>query len=785
MNLGNVALAFAFASGIAALQAYFFWARGHADLRPYARGLNAGLAAGVVIASAFQMRNILTHQFQYEYVASFSDRSLPTLLLFSTFWGGQAGSFLLWALWSVLFGLILMWGLRRSSWEPFVLTPYLLVTLCITALTWATGPFNMLPEPPVDGNGLNPLLQNYWMAIHPPILFTGFTTMAGPFAFAVAALWKRDYDGWVRLSRPWTILAWACMGSGLALGGFWAYESLGWGGFWGWDPVENSSLVPWLFASALLHGLIMQGARGSFKRSNLLLAITGYLTVIYSTFLTRSGILGEFSVHSFVELGLMGYLVVFIVIFAVLGFGMLLWHWRRIGWRVLYSHALSREFGLVLSVALFVGIALIVSIGTSMPVISLLPFFERQMSVEMAWYGPTIAPLGLLLLLTMAIGPLLGWQRSKYGSLARVLKWPALVTGITIFVCLLLNIVYPLALLFVAAAVFAAATNAVVIARIWRAGPLKLGGYLCHIGVGLLFVGIVGTSLYKQTAALQLVQDTPQSVFGRQFTFRGIAVPPDDPLGREALEIEVTDPQNGDTWLAHTPYYVYQKSGTLVTHPDIKSGWWSDLYLAPSQYLPAAQLEPGVLLMGRERALEIADYTLTFQKFELPDREAMMRGEGPVTVEAVMHVVAPDGTTTTVKPTLQVETDKSPVSEPIALPGGATAALVQVDAGNQLAVVQIGGVDLSTVNPDDLKGRAFVEVSHEPGIKLVWAGIIIAVLGGVLALMRRWREARPTADVPSGQVPAPAPHRNRPVLQPETPFAQTISNGEVPNGNGI
>jgi cytochrome c-type biogenesis protein CcmF len=779
MNFGNIVLLLSLTSGIAALQAYFFWARGHTDFKGYARGFTAGFAAGVVVASAFQMYNILTHQFQYEYVTNFSDRSLPTLLLASTFWGGQAGSFLLWALWSVLFGLILMWGLRRSSWEPFVLTPYVLVTLCITGIMWASGPFKLLPETPSDGNGLNPLLQNYWMAIHPPILFTGFTTMAGPFAFAVAALWKRDYDGWVRMTRPWTLLAWACMGTGLALGGFWAYESLGWGGFWGWDPVENSSLVPWLFASALLHGLVMQGARGSFKRTNLALAITGYLTVIYSTFLTRSGILGEFSVHSFVELGLTRYLVGFIVIFAVLGFGMLTWRWRSIGRHVLYSHVLSREFGLVLSVALFVVVALIVSIGTSMPVISLLPFFERQMSVDLAWYGPTVAPLGLLLLVTMAIGPLLGWQKSKYGSIVRLLKWPALLTAGTIFICLLLNIIYPLALIFVAAAVFAAATNAVVIARIWRAGPLKLGGYLCHVGVGLLFVGIVGTSWYKQTAALHLVQDSPQIVFGRQFTFRGLAVPPGDPLQRNALQIEVTNPQNGQTWLAHTPYYVYQKTGQLVTHPDIQSGWWSDLYLAPSQYLPAPQLEPGLLLMTREQIQQIAGYKLTFQKFELPDRAAMMRGEGPIKVEAVISVVAPDGTTTTVKPLLQVEGNKPPVSEPITLPGGATATLVQVDPASQMALVQIGGVDLSTVSPNDLKARAFIEVSHEPGIKLVWSGFIIGVLGGVLALLRRWREAQPTADVPSVQKPAPEPRRNPPVLQPEPGIAQIMSKGEV------
>jgi cytochrome c-type biogenesis protein CcmF len=766
MNVGSTALALAFISNLTALPVYLLWARGHHNLRAAARLFTLVAALGVVLAGAFQMRNLLTHQFQYEYVTNFSDRSLPTLLLVSSFWGGQAGSLLLWATWSVIFALVLIVGLRRSSWEPYVLTPYLLVTLAITGITLASAPFRMLAETPIDGRGLNPLLQNYWMAIHPPILFTGFTTMAGPFAFAVAALWRRDYDGWVRQAQPWTLLAWACLGAGLALGGFWAYESLGWGGFWGWDPVENSSLVPWLFASALLHGLILQRARGSFKRGNLALAVFGYLMVVYSTFLTRSGLFGQASVHSFVELGLLNYLIVYIVTFALLGFGLLFWRWRDIGRRILYRHVLSREFGLLIGITLFIVVSLIVGIGTSMPVISLLPGFASQIIVDLGWYGPVVAPFGLLMLVTMAIGPLLGWQRSKYGSLRSALKWPAILTAIALFASLLLNIIYPLALLFIAGTVFAIATNLVVIRRIWRAGPLKLGGYLAHVGVGLLFVGIIGTSFYKQTAALQLTQDTPQQVFGRQFVFRGMAVPESDPLKRRAVQIEVTDPQRGRTWLAEAPFYNYPKTGQLVQHPAIESGLWSDLYIAVSQYEPARQLAPGLLHLGKETPQELAGYQLTFKQFEVPDREAMLRGDGPVEVKAVLEVTAPDGTQTTVKPALRVEANQDPVSEPVALPGEATAMLVFVDPGSQRVVVKVAGVDLSRVNPDDLKSRVFMEVSREPGIKFAWAGFIIGVLGGLLALLRRWREARPAADVLHTPAPAPTDRPNEPVLQP-------------------
>lgn len=778
MNIGNIALALAFVAGLVALAAYFLWARGRAELRAPARFYTVVMALGIVVASAFQMTNILTHRFEYEYVAKFSDRSLPTLLLAATFWGGQAGSFLLWALWSALFALVLSFGLRRSSWEPFVLTPYLLITVCITGIMWASGPFRTLANPPDDGQGLNPLLQNYWMAIHPPVLFTGFTTIAGPFAFAVAALWRRDYDGWVKLARPWILLAWACLGAGLALGGFWAYESLGWGGFWGWDPVENSSLVPWLLASALLHGLVLQGARGSFKRGNLLLAIAGELMVIYSTFLTRSGILGKFSVHSFVELGLMGYLVVFIVGFALLGFGMLAWRWRAIGRRVLYSSVLSREFGLVVSVALLLSVTLIVGIGTSMPVISLLPGFASQASVELGFYGPMVAPFGVLLLLTMAIGPLLSWRRDRYGRLGAALKWPAIATAATLFACLLLNITYPVALILLAGAVFAIGTNAVVLRRIWRAGPLKLGGYLCHVGVGLLFVGIVGNAYYKQTVGLQLTQDVPQTVFGRQFVFRGMVLPPDDELERTAMQVEVTTPRNGRTWVAEAPYYVYPKSGQLVIHPAIESGLWGDLYIAPSQYIPPAQVAPGRVELQKQQPLALLGYTLTFEQFVLPNRDAMIRGEAPAAVDAVIRVIAPGGAASTITPTLRLADNQALQGDPAPMAGGATLSLVGLDPANQAVTVQIGGVDLAKVDPDELKARAFIDVSFEPAIKFAWAGIIVGVLGGLLALLRRWREARPAPDA----LAVPAPRRpeweEHPALQPAIASAAG-TDGEV------
>ncbi len=362
------------------------------------------------------------------------------------------------------------------------------------------------------------------------------------------------------------------------------------------------------------------------------------------------------------------------------------------------------------------------------------------------------------------MGPLLGWQRQKYGSLGRILRWPAIVTAVVVFGCLLLNVVYPVALLFIGVATFAIGTNISVILRIWRAGPLKLGGYLSHIGVSLFLVGAIGTMVYKQTAALQLVQGEPQGVFGRQITFTEIVLPPGDELGRTAVQIEVVNPTDSSVWVAEAPYYVYDKTSQLVTHPDIQPGWWADLYIAPSQYLPAPQAAPGLVQLEAGQPREVLGYTLTFQQFDIPNREAMMRGEAPAEVFAIVEVTAPDGTTTTVRPVFRVGVDGTPAGEPTAIPGGATLTMQGLDPASRAVQLQFGGIDLSQVDPNELKSRVFVEISVEPGIRLVWAGIIIGLFGGLLALLRRWREARP-ADVLPGVPALQRPRQPEPALQ--------------------
>ena len=264
-------------------------------------GVSVALA-GIVSASTYLMYLIGTHQFAFKYVAEYTSKQSATRYLIAAFWGGQEGSILLWLFWTALLG----WLLARKSGKmtASVWPIFGLIQLYLLGLLILKSPFKLGDGPiPTDGRGLNPLLQNPWMVIHPPILFLGFASTAIPGVWAVHGLLNRDYNGWIKHAFPWTLFSFATLGFGLALGGYWAYETLGWGGFWAWDPVENTSSVPWFLLTALIHGLALQAKNNSFRVSNFITAILPFAAMNYGTFLTRTGILADFSVHSFSSLG--------------------------------------------------------------------------------------------------------------------------------------------------------------------------------------------------------------------------------------------------------------------------------------------------------------------------------------------------------------------------------------------------------------------------------------------------------------------------------------------------
>ena len=394
---GVAAIWGALLSGLACAGTYFAVDRGRRDLLPLARAMYAAYATCVVVASAILMTLLLQHRFDVAYVNSYSSRDLPFHFLFSTFWAGQEGSFLLWCFFGSLIGLF-VWRSAKEQEAP-VMIVYLATFLGIIAILCKQSPFKLLPPPtPADGVGLNPLLQDPWMVIHPQVMFVGFASLSVPFSFAIAALWKKRWDGWIARTLPWALLTFLTLGTAILMGGYWAYKTLGWGGYWGWDPVENTSLVPWLFTAALVHGMFLQKARKRHRKINLILACTAYATILYGTFLTRSGVLADFSVHSFIDLGITGWLVAILGSFVALSIVMIAFRWRSIpAADEEETPLLSRSVLFILGIAVFCALGLVILLGTSAPLLTRLSGTPSQ--VQTSFYGATTTPAGFLLLL--------------------------------------------------------------------------------------------------------------------------------------------------------------------------------------------------------------------------------------------------------------------------------------------------------------------------------------------------------------------------------------------------
>ncbi|HEU5089363.1 MAG TPA: cytochrome c-type biogenesis CcmF C-terminal domain-containing protein, partial [Roseiflexaceae bacterium] len=619
-----------------------------------------------------------------------------------------------------------------------------------------------LPFTPSDGKGLNPTLHNMWMLIHPPILFVGFALMAVPFAFAIGGLLRRDYDGWLKGAMPFTLAAWAFLGLALLLGGYWAYETLGWGGYWGWDPVENSALVPWLVATALLHSMLAQRTGGTLRRTNFALAIATYVTIFYSTFLTRSGVLSNFSVHSFVEEGLKGLMIGYLLFIVVASIAVLAWRWRDIPARQLSEKLLSRDSFFVLAMIGLLVISAVVSLGTSMPIISAIPglghslqnllggffalddgttynpnpnaqpFADGRFGLVGSFYSTSVPPLGLILVILMIVGPLLGWRDTNPRHLLRALRWPGLAAVLMSCLGLVLGARDLLPIAYVGLATFAIGTNALMIWRTLRSGLLRIGGYLAHVGIMLFAVGAVASTLYATPEERILVPEGQSiSMYGYDFTFNGWRMMPD---GRGVLDLTV---QHGNERWHATPQLSFNNvMGSTMATPAIKSELFRDLYVSPAEYQPPVDQNITDLMVGDTKS--VGPYSFTFLGFDVP--EAHTEGSADVGARLLVSYNGADSVELTPKITLLANAanpEEAVKDNPVDLPGNHSASLAAFDPVERRVIIRVNGLNLP-VDP----ARAVVTVSVKPGVVLVWLGVVLSVLGGLIAVLRRALDGR-------------------------------------------
>jgi len=470
----------------------------------------------LVIASAGIVNAFLGDRFEYWYVANYSNRELELFYKVTGLWAGQRGSLLFWALLLAFFAVICVWQNRRKNREfmPYVaaVLQTILSFFIIVLLFADVNPFEQLGFTPANGQGLNPQLQNYWMTIHPPTLYLGFTAFTVPFAFAMAALLNGRLDSrWIQLTRKWILTSWLFLSVGIVMGMRWAYEELGWGGYWFWDPVENASLLPWLTATAFLHSIQIQENRGMLKVWNMSLVLLTFLLTIFATFLTRSGLIE--SVHSFAQelkiafifLGFMGALLTASVVLIV-------YRLPQLKSENQIESFFSRESAFLFNNLLFLGAAFTVMWGTMFPLISE-GITGQQITVGPPFFQRVNFPIGLALLVLTGVGPVIAWRRATKKNIQRNFSTPVIVGLVVGAVIWFSGAHHPLALttwsisafvLTIIATEFWKGTRAR--ARIENEGYAtalfhlvsrnrrRWGGYVVHVGIVMMFMGFAGAA---------------------------------------------------------------------------------------------------------------------------------------------------------------------------------------------------------------------------------------------------------------------------------------------------
>ena len=544
-----------------------------------------------------------TNDFSLDYVAKHSARSMEWRYRLGALWGGQAGSLLLWAFLLMAGGAVGVFTNRHSN---RLLIPWVAVSLLVNAtfflvlLNFLTNPFDRLPPGEVlsDGQGLNPLLQHPVMMIHPIMLYIGFTGFATPFAFAFAALITGDLGtSWFRTTRRFSLFAWLALGSGIVLGGRWAYEVLGWGGYWAWDPVENASLMPWLAATAYLHSVMIQEKRDMLKTWNVVLVGLTYTLCLFGTFLTRSGIVQ--SVHAFTNDGWYKPLFLSYVLVMAVSFYAAVWFRRdRLVSPNRLESVVSREASFILNNWVFM-VLLAVVFG-----FTLLPVFSESLSGERLTLGPhffniVTAPLALILMFLTGVGPLIAWRSATPASLKRQFKWPTaagLVSAAAITFLFWGQVGYwaigcwGLAA-FVIAAIFQEYGLAIRARRrsqgestvaafraLLRKNQRRYGGYIVHLGIVVMLLGISGSVFNYES--LENVEPGDFIEVQRDYQIEYLTARPIEQqhyggararlaLYRDTEPVAVMEPEKRTYWLEQQP----------STIPSIYSTWLEDIYV--------------------------------------------------------------------------------------------------------------------------------------------------------------------------------------------------------------
>jgi cytochrome c-type biogenesis protein CcmF len=731
---------------------------------------------------------IYSHQFEYKYAWQHSQRSLQVEYMLSCFWEGQEGSFMLWSFWHCVLGWVLIW--RSKNWEAPVMSVIAFAQFCLATMVLGvyvfgfkigSSPFVLLRNEiagPIfnqpdylskikDGQGLNVLLQNYWMVIHPPILFLGFASTIVPFAFAIGSFIKKDFTGWTKPALSWALFSGAVLGTGIMMGAAWAYESLTFGGYWAWDPVENASLVPWIVLIAGLHTNLIFNSTGFSLRATYWMYIATFVLILYSTFLTRSGILGDTSVHAFTDLGMNWQLLVFVLIFLVPSVFMLIKNYKNIPNIAKEESVNSREFWMFIGSLLFFLSAIFIIAQTSLPVLNKLSMGKLKLAlgkdVMFAYNRVEIFVVIVIGILT-AVTQYLKYKDTPKGFAFKKLLWPT-VAALIISICLsvFMGVDYEkqgigfLGALHVGlfAAVFSAIANASYIFNSLK-GRMKFAGpSIAHFGFALLLVGILISSsnqkvLSYNTTGISPIKENDREKPAENLTLiQGISTDMNKfMVTYHADTFNVKDRKryfrlnfagkDGKENFNLYPDIIENNKGNegLTANPDKRHYWNKDIfayltYILESKDAKDTTAYKAFKLKVKDTAFYSSGLFILNDIIKNPKNKRYNFSESDAVLMADVTVIGKNGTRYNAQPAIQVDGENV-----ISLPDTVMAQSLAFRF-NKVGDVKDGTIELGVKESNAVVNLVTLKAIEFPFINLVWLGVIIMVIGFFVSLYRR------------------------------------------------
>lgn len=801
-QLGHFFIVLSLVASLLATVTYFLAAQSKNETDSIAWKKLARYSFIVEVISVFSIFGILfyiihNHLFEYHYAWKHSSRSLEFKYLLACFWEGQEGSFLLWSACHSILGIILI--KRSGKWEAPVMTivsfaQFALATMVagIYIFGWKMGsnPFILLRDSGVfdnapglhinfdvnqplrpdymqsvkDGNDLNPLLQNYWMVIHPPVLFMGFASTIVPFAFAMAGLWKKEFGEWTKPALPWALFSAAVLGVGIMMGGMWAYESLTFGGYWAWDPVENASLVPWMILVSGIHTLLIYRHSGHSLRATYLFFILAFGFILYSTFLTRSGILGESSVHAFTDLGMNFQLLTFLLIFVLPSLAFFFYRYNQIPSVQKEENTSSREFWMFIGALVFFLSAIVIIGKTSLPVFN--KIFGTKIAppedAEFA-YNSIQVYVAIIVAALTAIS-----QYLKYKNTPGQYFWKKILIPTTITAVLSLSFFFFSEInynkkgpifqgsiwLAVVCSIYTIVANA---GYIWLGlkGSLKLsGGSIAHVGFGMVLLGILISSSNKEVLSnniggipaplaegedprenLTLVKDMTANMGRYSLTYEGDSAHPKKQLWFYKVRFRSNDGKE-EFVLMPNAFVNYKGNEGLMANPDAKHYWDHDVFTYitsipnPENAKDTTSFKPytrkqGDSLFYSKGFIIVQDIK---QKDSVPQE---LFGAQGMLYEVPLKIYSKTGSVFSVTSRLA-----NAKGEWFAIPDTITSEslILQLQKVNPDKSIELGVKESNAVMKYvTLKAYRF------PLIKLLWYGVWITAIGIIISMVRRIR----------------------------------------------